>query len=119
MPDPVQNGLSDNSIGAVAYITPVPALFFLAIAPYNRSANVRFHAWQSLMLSVMTAFLCWFLSFFPVFNLSVLPVILAGLSLPVLIVWAFISLWCALKALNGKHFLLPVIGPWSERQAVR
>jgi uncharacterized membrane protein len=48
----VQSGVSENTIAALSYVTLIPALVFLAIAPYNRSAYVRFHAWQSIVLSV-------------------------------------------------------------------
>ena len=68
MPDPKNSGLSDNSLGAIAYITVVPAIFFLAIAPYNKRAYVRFHAWQSVVLSVMGFILCLVLVLFPVLN---------------------------------------------------
>jgi len=37
MPSPKDSGLSDNSIAALAYLTPVPAFFFLAIRRYNKS----------------------------------------------------------------------------------
>ena len=39
MPDPNKSGFTDNSLGAIAYITVVPAVFFLAISPYNKSAS--------------------------------------------------------------------------------
>ena len=49
---PKKAGLSDNSIGAIAYFTPVLAIFFLAIRRYNKRPYVRFHAWQSLVFNV-------------------------------------------------------------------
>ena len=48
----VQTGLSDNAAGGLAYVTIIPAIIFLAIAPYNRSSFVRFHAWQSIFLTI-------------------------------------------------------------------
>ena len=49
MPNPKESGLSDNSIAALAYFTPFPAIFFLAIRRYNKRPYVRFHSWQSLV----------------------------------------------------------------------
>jgi len=119
MSESVQSGISENSIGALAYFTLIPALLFLAIAPYNRSAYVRFHAWQSIVYSVAVFFveflvgqglaLTSFIS--PQVSLAVQGVIALGFFL----VW----LWCIVSALNGKRFELPVIGAWAEKQANR
>jgi uncharacterized membrane protein len=117
MPDPKPSGFSDNSLGAIAYITAVPAIFFLAIAPYNKSVYVRYHAWQSIMLTVVAFILTAVLSFFPVFNVNLRPFVFTGLSLPICFVWAFISIWCAVSALNGRRLRLPLIGAWAEKQS--
>jgi uncharacterized membrane protein len=53
MPEPNQSGLSDNAAGAIAYITIVPAIVFLVLEPYNKSAFIRFHAWQSIFFSIV------------------------------------------------------------------
>ena len=116
MSDKNQSGLSDNSLGAIAYITVVPALFFLAIAPYNKKAYVRFHAWQSVILFALVFIVSVALSLIPIFSL-LLGVVFGGLCALVWIVWGLISLWCAISALNGKRLKLPLIGGWSERQA--
>ena len=47
-----QSGLTDNAAGGLAYVTIIPAIVFLAIAPYNRNSYVRFHAWQSIFFTV-------------------------------------------------------------------
>ena len=117
MPEPNKSSFTDNSLGAIAYLTVVPAIFFLAISPYNKSAYVRFHAWQSTVLSAVTFILFLVLSLFPALNTYLESVAFLGLYLLVLIVWALISIWCAIKALNGKLFKLPVIGIWAERQS--
>jgi len=119
MPDTKQSGLSENSIGAVAYITVVPAIFFLAISPYNKSAYVRYHAWQSTMLSVLAFILGAVLSYFPIFNVTLKPLVFTGLSLPIMFVWAFISIWCAIGALSGRRIKIPIIGAWAAKQSTR
>jgi uncharacterized membrane protein len=42
--------LTENVAGALAYLTFIPAIFFLLRPPYNRNPFVRFHSVQSLML---------------------------------------------------------------------
>jgi uncharacterized membrane protein len=117
MPDPKKSSLSDNSLGAIAYITFVPALFFLGIAPYNKSANVRFHAWQSIILTIVAFILSVLLSLIPVLNTFFGAVTILGLNLLVWILWCIISIWCAISALRGKRLMLPGIGAWADRQS--
>ena len=45
-------GLTDNVAGMLAYVTIIPAIIFLVMAPYNRSRFVRFHAFQSIFFAV-------------------------------------------------------------------
>ena len=117
MPEPNKSGFTDNSLGAIAYITVVPALFFLAISPYNKSAYVRFHAWQSTVLSAVAFLLCLVLSVFPALNTYLESIAFMGLYLLILIFWALVSIWCTIEALNGKRLKLPAIGSWAERQS--
>jgi uncharacterized membrane protein len=114
-----QSGISENSLGAASYLTVIPAIVFLAIAPYNRSANVRFHAWQSIALGA-SAFL---LNFALNFLAQALPFlsVFAYLSLNMIIgvTYIIVSVFCAVRALNGKHTKLPPFSAWAERQANR
>ncbi|MGD0292641.1 MAG: Tic20 family protein [Terracidiphilus sp.] len=112
-----KSGLSENSLGAIAYITVVPAIFFLAIPPYNKNAYVRFHAWQSVILSVLAFILCLVLSFFPVLNTYLESVVYLGLYMLVWLVWILISIWCAIASLNGKRIKLPLLGSWADMQS--
>ena len=36
----------------IAYLTFIPAIIFLIVAPYNKNSYVRFHSWQSIFLGV-------------------------------------------------------------------
>jgi uncharacterized membrane protein len=119
MPEQNKIGISDNALGAFAYFTVVPAIFFLAIPPYNKSAYVRFHAWQSTVLSALAFMITVVLSFFPEFNTSLVSVVYLGLYMLIWLLWALISLWCAMCALHGKRFKLPGLGAWAERQSNR
>ena len=115
----VQSGVSDNTIGALAYFTLIPAFVFLAIAPYNRSSYVRFHAWQSIVLSVMTFFLNFIAaSLFSTMG-SLSPLVSIGVQGVILAVFFLVSIWCVISALNGKRIELPVIGAWAWKQANR
>jgi uncharacterized membrane protein len=119
MSEGIQSGISENSIGALSYVTLIPALVFLAIAPYNRSAYVRFHAWQSIVLSVVVFFVNFLvgegLSAIP--NMS--PLVMISVQGVFALFFFLIWVWCVISALNGKHFELPGIGAWAEKQANR
>ena len=50
---PSASGLSPAIAATLSYIPIfIPAILFLVWAPYNRDKNVRFHAWQSLLLQI-------------------------------------------------------------------
>src|ERR1039458_507359 len=118
-PNPPKTGLSDNSIAALAYFTPVLSVFFLAVRRYNKRPYVRFHAWQSLVFNVYVAFFGYVLFSVLRFTAFLGPRVLLGLvclvSLLVFLVW----LWCVIGAWNGKRIKLPLIGDWADEQAYR
>ncbi len=122
MPTPKETGLSDNSVGALAYFTAIPAIFFLAIRRYNKRPYVRFHAWQSLVFNALVFIFTYILSFILPITAFLGPHLFLGLRWPVLIIWAAIFLvwlWCVIGALNGKRCKLPIIGAWADEQAYR
>ena len=45
-------GMSDNVAGMLAYVTIIPAIVFLLVAPYNRSKFIRFHSFQCIFVTV-------------------------------------------------------------------
>jgi len=112
-----RTGFSDNSIAALAYITFVPAMFFLVLPRYKTRSYVRFHAWQSILLNLAA------------FSASVMLSLLAEPALHrgayvmlsvTRMAWAiWFGLWIAtsLTALNGKRFMIPVIGRMAEKLA--
>jgi uncharacterized membrane protein len=115
MTEATQTGISDNGAGALAYITFIPAIIFLVMPPYNKSAYVRFHAWQSILLTVVAVafeIVLAILARIPFFGLFIIPVFF--------IVWlGFFILWLVvvLKAVNGAKFMIPFIGGIAETQA--
>jgi uncharacterized membrane protein len=120
--NPQKSGLSDNFIGAVAYFTPIPAFFFLAIRRYNKRPYVRFHAWQSIVFSAFVFIFCCVLDFILPFTKFLGPRVLTGLMCLVCLVGLVVFLlwlWCVVSALNGKRCKLPIIGDWADEQAYR
>jgi len=119
MSESVQSGVSENTIGALAYFTLIPALVFLAIAPYNRSAYVRFHAWQSIVLSVIAIAVNYAVGAILGFLSFTTPLLLLGVQGTIWLGFLLVGLWCLVNALNGKRFELPGIGSWAWKQANR
>ena len=113
------SGLSENSAAAIAYITIIPAILLLVIEPYNKMPFVRFHAFQSIGLTVVW-FALWIvitmlrvvLHFIPLIGLLFLLVDL-GICVGMFIVW----LIALMKASKGEWYKLPFIGDFAEKQA--
>jgi uncharacterized membrane protein len=106
-----QSGLSETAAGAIAYITIIPAIFFLAMEPYNRSSFVRFHAWQSIFLGVAAIAIHLILGVIPIVGW----ILLAPASLAFLVLWIMM----VLKASKGELYKLPLIGNFAEQQAAK
>ena len=108
-PIPAASGLSDNAAGAIAYITIIPAILFLVLAPYNEKPFVKFHAWQSLFFNI--AFIAAHII------LGIIPVI--GWLILLLLDIGFLILWIIvlLKASKGEKYKLPFIGDLAAKQA--
>ena len=116
-----QSGLSDNGAGALAYITFIPAIIFLVMPPYNKSSYVRFHAWQSILLTVASVGL--------IIVLSIVGAVLSHilfLGLLMLPIWGVVYLglfilWIVvvMKAVNGQKFRIPLIAGIAESQAAK
>lgn len=108
-------GLTDNVAGMLAYITFIPAIIFLVLAPYNRSRFVRFHSFQSLFFTAAVVALEIILGIF-----SHMPFVgwMMLMIWPVLGLGLFV-LWVVLlvKANQGQLFKLPIIGDLAEKQA--
>jgi len=117
-PVAAQSGLSDNAAGALAYFTFIPAIIFLLVAPYNQKVSIRFHAWQSILLTVAAVVINIGLGIVLGFTLFIFGFFLYGLVWKLIdLCWFAIWLVCVLNAFNGKKFKLPVIGDFAEKQA--
>lgn len=120
MPDalpPVANqaGLSETAAGGLSYVTIIPAIIFLIVAPYNRSSYVRFHAWQSIFLAI-----AWIVIEVGIMIFRRIPFI--GWSMwfiAPLVGLGFFILWLIvmIQAFSGKRFKVPLVGDFAEKQA--
>jgi uncharacterized membrane protein len=110
--------MTDNAAAALCYaLGLITGVLFLVLAPYNQNRTVRFHAFQSIFLSVAAIIG------------SIAVGIFVGLLYPI-IGWPATSLWWAYRLLcfilwilmlvttyQGKPIQLPVIGPMAQQQA--
>jgi uncharacterized membrane protein len=107
-PPAAAEGLSDTAAGALAYVTIIPAIIFLVMAPYNTRPFVKFHAFQCLGLAVI-----WFclgiIGIIPILGWAVLAL---G-SLALLVTWIL----CIVKASQGGALKLPVISDFAAKQS--
>ncbi|MBV8050589.1 MAG: DUF4870 domain-containing protein [Acidobacteriaceae bacterium] len=108
-------GLTDNVAGALAYVTIIPSILFLVMAPYNRNRFIRFHSFQNIFFAVAWIALWIVLNIvahIPLFGwLTILLWPLIGLG--GFVIWLILIL----KAYQGQMFKLPAIGDMAEKQA--
>ncbi len=98
----------------------ITGVLFLVLAPYNQNRLIKFHAFQSIFLSVSMIVISIAL-FILSSGLAFIPFVGPILSLLIsLAIWLGIFvLWLMLmyKAYNKERWVLPVIGPLAEKQA--
>jgi uncharacterized membrane protein len=104
-------GLTENMAAALTYaLGAITGILFLLWAPYSQNRTIRFHAFQSIFLTVAY----WVLSFV---LFIVLPWRFAFSLMRLVQIGAFI-LWLLLmwKAYNNDKLVLPVIGDFAQKQ---
>ena len=106
---PVANaGLADNVAGALAYVTIIPAILFLVLAPYNTRPFIRFHAFQSIGLGI-----CWICVSF----IMIIPILGWIIGIVGLLVLFCTWVLCIVKAYGGAMWKVPVLGNYVENMA--
>lgn len=102
-------GLTDNVVGALAYVTFIPAIIFLLLEPYNKSAFVRFHCFQSIAYAIAVFVIHFIFAFIP----------FIGWLISLLLSVVFLVLWIMLviKAYQGEWYKLPILGDFAMDQA--
>jgi uncharacterized membrane protein len=114
-------GMADNMAGALCYLFGfITGILFLVLAPYNQNREIRFHAFQSIFLNVawvalwivITIILIPF-RLIPFLGLFIAIVLQSVLGLGGFICWLYLMF----KTYNGEKIVLPVIGPFADKQA--
>ena len=110
----------DSLLGALAYMTFLPAVGFLLFDPYRRNSFVRFHAVQcllfclvSIVAAVLVRVLMLLLLFVPVVGPLLVLLLVTIAALAALFVWIVLFV----KAFQGERFALPLIGDLAEHYA--
>jgi uncharacterized membrane protein len=122
LPPPVATvTMTDNLAGALCYLVGfITGILFLVLAPYNQNRTIRFHAFQSIFLNI-----AWFgvyivatiisLAFrvIPFLGVFVSIVLHLALFLAGIIIWFYMIF----KTYNGEKIVLPIVGPYADKQA--
>jgi len=106
----MQENVASTLCYALGFIT---GILFLVLEPYNKNRNIRFHAFQSIFMSVFFTILHYVFFFVGVASYGFLFIISPLISL------AYIGLWIFMmyKAYNNQRVMLPVIGDIALKQA--
>jgi uncharacterized membrane protein len=106
----------DALLGSLAYVALIPAIVFLSVPPLRPSQFIRFHAWQSILFTVVAVILGLLmrllfaiLSIFPVVGLLLAWLTAGVVFLGIVVCWAVL----VVKAGQGYVYELP----WLERLA--
>ena len=112
VPVPEVDGPGEHLLGALAYLTPVPAVAFLLIEPYRSNRFIRFHSYQCLLLTATAIVLSAATGI--IFVFSFLEGLLSNaLQIAVILAWAL----AAYRAWQGDEYSLPLIGKLAKRYA--
>ncbi len=114
-PLPASAGMADNVASMLCYVLGfITGIIFLVIEPYNRNRTVRFHAFQSIFLSIaaiaIRIVLLFVLSSLRLWDFFLLSSLV---SLAFFVLWIFMLI----STYQGKTIVLPVIGPLAQQQA--
>jgi uncharacterized membrane protein len=111
------SGLDENLAGALSYFFGfITGILFLVLEPKNKF--VKFHAMQSIILSVSLGVIYFFLFFFYLLMPGVIQLMLSCIlgivGIALFVLWLFLMF----KAYSGEMYKLPVIGDFAEKQAM-
>jgi uncharacterized membrane protein len=111
--------LAANLASALCYLL-LPAIIFLLIEPYNRDRAIRFHAWQAIAMAVvLTVFNFAIGMVFTMFMVATsgLGLVIAPLLMLVHFGEMILFIFVAFRAYQNQRIVLPIIGPFAEKQA--
>ncbi len=113
-------GFSDHILGALAYLTFIPAIMFLLVEPFKKNPFIRFHSLQCIFLwgAGLLLGIPLKLAFRVLLLIPMLGQLIVLLTSMVLFLGCVILVIVLLvKALQGEMFKLPFIGEQAEKQA--
>jgi uncharacterized membrane protein len=113
------SAMASNLASALCYF-PLIAIIFLLIEPYNKDRGIRFHAFQAISLAVVLIVINIGLSImFGIFfaMTSGLGLVIAPLLMLVHFGEVLLFIFVAFKAYQNQRIVLPIIGPFAEKQA--
>lgn len=100
-------GIQENVEGLLCYLGGwITGIIFFIIEKENKI--VRFHAVQSIAISVVLMVVYFILGLIPIIGWIIMPLV----GIVSLILWIVLML----KAYQGKMYKLPVIGDFAEKQ---
>ena len=109
-----------NIFGALSYIISVLVPLFILFTDKKRDKFLAFHAWQSLLITVIMLVI-WFglgaVTLVASFVTMGIGGLLGCLFLPLSLVLIVVVLLAAWKAYKGEMYKLPIIGDFAEKQA--
>jgi len=109
--------MQDNVASALCYVVGfITGIIFLVMEPYSKNRAIRFHAFQSIFLSVGVIAIDIVLAIilpFSVFAWGIYSLVWLVFRLFCFALWVFVIY----SAYQGKTVLLPVIGPLAQKQA--
>jgi uncharacterized membrane protein len=108
-------GMTQNVAGALCYpLGFITGILFLVLEPHNKNKFVRFHAFQSIFLSVAAFVISIVLNM----SLFILPFGLWGMIMFLVQLGILgLAIFLIVKAYNNERFKLPIIGDLAEKQA--
>lgn len=112
------SGLAPNVASLLCYICGfVTGIVFLIVEKDNK--EVRFHAWQAIFLGVASFILQIGISILAAIFGAISSVLGALIGILAPVVWlVFLVFWiiALIKAYNGEHYKLPILGDLAEKQ---
>lgn len=118
-PAKASNGSENKLLAALGYIIGILIPLFVIFTEKKNDKFLAFHAWQSLILSIV-----WIVIFVGLTGLTIVAgALTAGigslvgcLSLPAMLVWFLMIIIGAWKAYQGEKYMFPVIGEFAQKQ---
>jgi uncharacterized membrane protein len=105
--------MAQNVAAVLSYFTFIPAVIFLSLEPYSRNSFIRFHAWQSIFLSVFWVIVNFIFSVIAVGGQFFIFEIKNLIDLLFFILWVL----CLVKASQNQIFKIPFLGDLAQQQA--